>query len=108
VSDETFGQRVIAGFLARDLRIAELERDLEIVQAHAERNEAAATRFQLSLAERDEEVAELERREALLTAVATACYGTPNGDYGIEDTVEWLEALNALTDAGFPWTEPAR
>jgi hypothetical protein len=35
VNDETFGQRLIAGFLARDLRIAELERDEALLTAFA-------------------------------------------------------------------------
>jgi hypothetical protein len=78
-------------------RIEELERDLEIVQAHAERNEAAATRFQFSLAERDEEVAELERREALLTAFVVAYddwnAGRSDSDDAIfdsRDALDWI------------------
>jgi hypothetical protein len=90
-------------------RIAELERDLEIVQAHAERNEAAASRFQMSLAERDEEVAELERREALLTAYIVALQAVERGanDFTLYNAqVDALHATRtALADAGFPWPE---
>jgi hypothetical protein len=66
--------------------------------------------------ELEAKLAELERREALLTNVVRDVYRWSEHVYGAGNAEGWYEvamtriqelrgSLDALTDAGFPWTE---